>query len=595
MGDCNIRVMISKKALKASGTLLALNNIDDITEQNFYTYSKKWDADATVRTVIEGAIVLDVNGFEVHVTPLSLLEEHLCRLWDCTQHPPVDITDWPLTIFCERSGFSKSRTLFEARWWPSATLQILAKNEQYQVSKDIGNDNLHSIKEPMSTSTTSRVKLTQQYENGHQIGDKGLPLPSQVLASVTKRFFDDADIIDETIQARATRQQNKLIASKKEELRIKRLYDKIQSVRACSKKALKNKNVSNQVQRMLIKSSAVGRKELRQEDRIYFRCLIVLDCDDEDNKGNFEDPKEFDREQYRFYSMQDSVARILESFESQKLALCNAQYESELLVKNRQSAENKNDKDVESYGRISVLLRVYEAIAQGLLQNFDEVMIRFFNPEVLPRTTEITQRNDHQREQSFEFTENTMTDTPMENNIDQDTASNAVGEKTTENESSSFDDSTTIERLRNIIEMMDEKNLKTKRSKRQSASVQKVREMQMKSKAKGDTKRVQMTDRFFFDLVILIDNNTDDGTCLSTAECCFLSKSDRISRIVQDFSTKKATSLQWEIYSVKLRLDTADNDPSFMYQKINDTSITFREAEKQSHLNPFDRIIIRYY
>jgi len=152
-------------------------------------------------------------------------------------------------------------------------------------------------------------------------------------------------------------------------------------------KKKKTKRVSEQVLRMLMKSRATGNKNLKQQDRLYFQCFVLLDDDNDcdDDKTNAMS------KEYRYFSPQDTFAKIANSFQNQH------GYLSEVLC--RKPAENYcdvDDKDVNNkkknigdrtsiltHRRFPVCTRIYEAITQGYLSEknnnkIDILIIRWY-------------------------------------------------------------------------------------------------------------------------------------------------------------------------------------------------------------------------
>ena len=106
---------------------------------------------------------------------------------------------------------------------------------------------------------------------------------------------------------------------------------------------------------MLIKSRATGRESLKMQDRIYFECLV--------DDGVL-------RKDYRFFSPQDTFAKIASSFTTKAR-------NTEILVK--QSGMRT------TYRRLPVVMRLYEAISQGFLTDqVDTMIIRCFDDNLGP-------------------------------------------------------------------------------------------------------------------------------------------------------------------------------------------------------------------
>jgi len=222
------------------------------------------------------------------------------------------------------------------------------------------------------------------------------PLPSQVMKSVADRFqLEDKECknLDETevIALRRKYLQNKARREReratKLDLKIAILGEQSEDSNngsGSSSKKKKTKRVSDQVLRMLVKSRATGKNNLKQQDRLYFQCFVLLDNDNDDDKTNAMS------KEYRYFSSQDTFAKIANSFQNQH------DYLSEVLC--RKPAEiycDVDDKDVNNnekigdrtsiltHRRFPVCMRIYEAISQGYLSEpsnnkIDTLIIRWY-------------------------------------------------------------------------------------------------------------------------------------------------------------------------------------------------------------------------
>jgi hypothetical protein len=160
MGDCRIRVRVSKALLRhvvvgrqTSDSSSALpttattkSTVADASEVDVPDPSdlvlleaKNWASDSTIRELVEELSIPSSllaapssstaanepsAGAEVPIVVLGLLESHVAKLWDCTRFPPVNITSWPLDLYSDQVGL-KSRTLYDAGWFPGGTLVLL--------------------------------------------------------------------------------------------------------------------------------------------------------------------------------------------------------------------------------------------------------------------------------------------------------------------------------------------------------------------------------------------------------------------------------------------------------------------------------------
>jgi len=406
MGDCRIKIQVTSEALASltEGTRTGRN--EDLTASSRTTVANKvCSSDTTVCEVFEDISLNQLLSFcsshneDVMTSAgtsslVELLKQKQVSLWDYTVHPPKNISDWLTEKYPDRQGV-KSLTLYDAGWYPSGIIQVQGLNEKPraaasagQYEKDTQYNKVQSDGESKTpVSRNELVKLTDQEASGKT---QGRPLPSQVLGMVPQRFDDekkqagDANMVDsaETIAARAQRRQNKVAAAEKERKRQQKLEQRIRKLEEKQQGKAKNKKVSAQVQRMLIKSRATGRKQLKREDRIHLRCIVVSGDDDDDDA----------KEEYRFFSPQDSAGRIVESFSHPTMSsakTCARQKQPqhvEMLVlrKNNSKSNDQGDEGNEAmdhlYRRVPVLTRLYEAIGEGYISDFDKVVIRFYDP-----------------------------------------------------------------------------------------------------------------------------------------------------------------------------------------------------------------------
>ena len=162
------------------------------------------------------------------------------------------------------------------------------------------------------------------------------------------------------------------------------------------------------------------------------------------------------------------------------------------------------------------------------------------------------------------------------------------------------------ERLASSIHAMDEKNAKGKKksAKKESTAVIKVKQMKMKSQAKGDTKRVKLlADRFYLELVTSRDdrsssssssNNKDKDSLpiVSTSSIIFAGQNDSLDRVfrenveqpVGDSSSSSSSPWKWEFL-------TPSNEDSF--QRVQGDK-TLKELECSGQLMNFGRLIVLF-
>ncbi|CAJ1916693.1 unnamed protein product [Cylindrotheca closterium] len=514
MGDCRIRIVIAKDLIP---------NIE-----NDFTMNQMYTSDTTVREVMESTKQL----FSLYQSKQSF------QLWDVTLSPPNDITCWPLEDFPELQG-PKSKTLHSAGWFPSGSLLVLPPNvkpSEYKVAVyDDSQYNKQEALAPMETDSKPTIEFKDETLTNSQ------PLPSQVMESVVKRFANDPNEQDVS-DAQTLRRQNQEARKALEEERATKLDQRIKKLEETSNE--KNKKVSDQVRLMLIKSRATGVKSLKQRDRMYFECVA-------DKNGEL-------TKEYRFFSPQDTFAKIASSFSAPTQA---GFQNNEVIIKRG-----------DAYLRFPVSMRVYEAIADGHLSDkFNVIVIRWYSDNEDPSPSIVSKDDETEQMQ-------------MSQANGGDTNEARVGEAPMEQDSvNPISQSGVIEdiALGKLLQDLDITLSKGKKPKKNSAAAMKVRCMQIKSKAKGDAKRVpKMEDRFFLEVVTV----SKAGEAKSSY--CFLARKDKIERLLQvvaTLPTSNLTELEFLVATEKASEFTA----------INDTSIELNGAEQRQLLKGFDRIILR--
>lgn len=511
MGDCRIRIVISKQ--------LAPPAEQDVS------ISRVYSSDTTIREVVEATEVL----FQLYTSNVSFL------LWDTTLSPPKDITAWPMKDFPNLQG-QKSKTLYSAGCFPSASWLALPPHLQPHQLKPAEYDDAqyNNPQELLSAKVTSKAAI--------QLNDKELassnPLPSQIMQSVSKRFDHDpvTTDIDRAYELRRGRHESRRQIERE---RAAKLDQRIHSLEEKSNE--KNKNVSDQVRRMLIKSRSTGAKSLKPQDRLYFECMV--------------DGENVLSKDYRYFSPQDTFAKIASSFQRPKQSESK---NSEVLVKRH---------DV--YQRFPVAMRVYEAISQGFLTGrVDTIVVHWYRDDKAPAPSVIIY-------EKVATTEDVLMKDDTSYNIEVEEAS-AQDPQASHIQTDFQDDSI----LGELIQIVDMKANKGKKSKKKSGAAFKVRTMQMKSKAIGDTKRIpKVEDRFFLEAIVVDKNDTADGIF------CFLAKKDPVERIVGIVAPGRTIDTDWEFL-------VPTEDP-LKFKQVSDPLMSLEHAEERQILRCFGRIILR--
>lgn len=525
MGDCRIRILIAKNLL-ATTRNSAANNDDDEWHAKAHVAS----ADATVRDVYNATLKPLWNQ--------ETLPENVC-LWDCTLYPPKDITEW-LTQFGDTKG-KKSKTLYDAGWFPSGTWQVLPRGMQPKKARNY-DDVQYNLQSQSTLVSSSAVQI---------VGDETGMTPSQVLQSVTERF-PETNEDEERKRALQARKQKRKETQAKEAKRHARLEEKIRQL-GSAKKA--NQAVSQQVRRMLIKSRCTGSSSLKMHDRVYLNIVLVQGDDT--------------KEEFRYFSQQDTVARIVAAVANTSLP-----QEAELLVRHTSNGGQS------VYRRLPVTMRLYEAIAEKYLEEVDAVVIRCFTPPEEEPTTSITETEEEQSDTELQVDE--VTDVVVDDeNEKAASVSSAVSDAAMETDAP--DDRDVYDRMFKAIVAMD--NAASAKSKKKASSTSaKVRSMLMKSKAKGDKKRVpKMDDRFFLELVVVEDYTGQE--CVASMSPVFLARSDPVERVWRD-CVSVPSGCTAAIYV------PMEQGGSFLPVP---SDISLQDAEAKGFVRCFDRAVVRLF
>lgn len=500
MGECRLNILIAKDFL------------NDLKDERFVVV---FSSDSSIREVAE-------YGLREGISMIQFIKTNEARLWDCTIYPPKDITSWPIELFTDHAG-TKSRTIYEAGWFPSGMIQILPKGENVRTASASIYDDSQYNKRGEEVVSKGRITLSNMNHGS---------LPSEVLKSAAHRFDDDNECL-ENDQVQDMRRRRRMEVRQKEEERSRKLQQRIHLLREGSQK---NKKVSDQVRHMLIKSRATGRAGLKPEDRIYFHCWI-------------DDGEHETREEFRYFSYQDTMSRIASNFNGDK----NQQVE--ILV------ERQVDDSKPIYRRLPTLMRVYEAKANGYLEIFNDIIVRIFDPSLEDATISIEAGNAV-----------TLSD--------QDAVEYGITELPTDKcenlskELSSDEDIVDDAILFLLLESMNDPKKKTP----MSSSAKKVRQMKFKSKAKGDTKRIKVEDRFYIDLFAIKDEKLIETPI-------FVALSDNFERLIRDCVDIPSDHTKYE-FLVPL------NEGKF--RRITDTSMSMEQAQNEEYLKNFDRLILKF-
>jgi hypothetical protein len=488
MGDCRLRFLFSKEigdllddtAVLSNNTHQHANHDPSSPWQS--TITKVYSADTTVLEVCNDAL-----GQEI----LKKLASRSLKLWDTTVHPPVDISEWPIKTYNKSSG-AQSKTLFDAGWFPSGTFQVLKYDEAPKISAGLASDD-------------SQYNIPDQHEQSAklsarvQLKNVSSAKPSEVFESVAERFQDDPK--PDVQQALQARKLTKEATLQKERERHKRLEERLQKLQSSG--SMKNEKVSLQVQKMLLKSRCTGRSSLKMQDRVYLHIIILRD-------GDAENADYKPQEHFRFFSPQDTISRILSSLVTN---LRSSQQQAEFLVKKRSG-------DSTAYRRLPSSMRLYEAIDNKYLDEVDSIVIRCYDTQgeeptmsILDDDALVSDKSDYQE---------------MNSDAEEFLADPSTSDDFAQAESAEGDLLRLPERAINALK----KTVEVHSTKKASSALEKVRIMKIKSRAKGDAKRIpKMGSRFFLELLVATDDERKVSTNIVPV---FLARSDPVGRLLRD-------------------------------------------------------------
>jgi hypothetical protein len=608
MGDCRIRIVIAKSLFGALPDDLIMHCDGDgssvrvASNKTSVSFVRMHSADTTIREVVDANPLLRKLYFDIESSPQTLSEKNEAiikvasefNLWDCTLSPPKDITPWPSQDYPDLQG-PKSKTLHSAGLFPSGTWMAIPKEMTPSNFSDY-NSNAYVDVQYNSNTRNENTDSSRRVEfNDPTLRDgynNSVPLPSHVMEAVSNRFAaEDREEERKRLEssgssAIALRRENIQRRAQKDLERATKLERRIALLEEQSKnsKPNKKKKVSDQVLRMLVKSRATGDKNLKEQDRLYFQCLVLVD-DNADTVTTASDDSTSSKE-YRYFSPQDTFAKIANSF----LNGPNKKEEvyKEVICKRSVVQLEETLTTLPVYRRFPVTMRVYEAISQGYLSLSENIANYFDNTLIIRCYKDREDPTPLFEDETILDSDNSNQDTMMTGAaIIAKTSSKAVDKKI-ETASSDTDTTTKFEdtQLSDAIREMDEadsKGAKKATSKKKSAALIKVKQMKVKSKAKGN-KKLKVEDRVFLE-VISISETGRKPIC----ESYFLSRNDPIERILQFIGTGASASAKSAAEDWEFLLPQEDST----FQPITKTSILMKEAEEKEILKSFDRIILR--
>ena len=573
---------------------------------------------------------------------------------DYTYHPPKEIF---FDSSNNQLTGPSAVTLQQMGWFPSgkivvlrnddvqgkqnalhSNLAVLEKNEKVEIvsvhqketamrNNDDNNDTLNE------TNTNQRVLLLNKTTSNNAAASASavLPLPSQILNAVTTRFdtFDDDNDEKDAISSPLKKKQHIRVTEKQRCARLDEsilALEKLLSSKDTKQKNTKQQSINNKVRQMLVKSRSEGDKRLREEDRFYLEVISISDLvpqnddDGDENNNNTRDSNVMSSSKsFRFFSIMSTIGKLAESvkMESQdrntKLDL-----RVEVLVKRQiQTTSTSTSPPTTTivYRRLPNNMSLFEVESKGFLSKFDPIVVRSYihNNDSIP-TTSILEKDETYMENDPNTS--SLTSTPPIDNTDLNSSttqkeekdkppsheSNETIEKTdldVDLDSVQDNDKKIAQEIYNAIESMElttNQQTKKKIKKSNTKTSEKVRQMLMKSKSKGD-KTIKEPDRFYLEVVVVkYQTQTQTREISAQSSNQFFRKRTTIeklvsSKLLDELSPEDNVEMLVEISQNKE--GSGDGDvPTFA--AIPKTWMLV-DAESKGFLKQFHRIIVRQF
>ena len=564
MGD----IRLSVKSFLANTATVSSSQRNPSRKEN--KYELKISADSTLSDVLKyiNSDVLPKEKRYFFDSTRSEKGENKTNLtvYDCTLHPPFDITNM-LNTYTDDSG-PRSKTLQSMGFFPSGKLVLFETGDEI-TKKEILTYNAHFDDEnveynKLDKAECSEVKDAKVILTGDLSKAGKNPLPSDLLNAVSNRFdtieTEKAPLENGALKLRQTRRTEK----ERCELLDKRLKELDAK---CASSSKKKKNLSDQVKKMLIKSRAEGdKKRLRMEDRFHLETVLWLERGD--GTGD-----ELTSSKYKFYSRVENVGKVISS--RTKETQVGQNQSAELLV----SSSHVDDACIKpTIARLPNTMTLHDAESKGYVKEFCRVIIRVFDignesPEYLHKETNVSSSFENKKKKISDHLNSCIDEiTYTDKNI-----SNSV--KQVASFSSPF--------LSKIVSSLDKKNTK----KAKSSTSEKVRKMVLRGKAKG-SKSIREEDRFYLE-VILVDEEGNHMK-LSSVQIIYISKHTRSERILSciTWPTDTENKCIEILIPDKDSIDATNESLQYLHLPLD---IILNDAENIGYLKSYGRIILRRY
>jgi len=441
--------------------------------------------------------------------------------------------------------------------------------------------------------------------NIESFGDGYRPKVSEMMAAVANRDVgNDAASAnkktEESSIAELRIKKKTIDKRKKEACRTARLDEAIRRIDDSnakkSKKSKTNANVSAQVKKMLIKSRAVGTQSLREDDRIYLETLFVDDTG-ADEEGNTRDSG--GSVSYCFFSR---VAKVGHVASASAASPVGGDATVEVLVRITSTDDVDN---TEEYRRLPNLMALHEAEEQGYLHQFDRVVVRKYSlcmcdDDGSGPTKSVLDVNDEEvgssSDRQQEGTVGSKTSTGVDQmTIEGDCKCIHVPESCTEDDDTAPSASADLcIRMSQAIEVAGASSSKdgASKKKKKSSTSEKVRQMLIKGKAKGDKKGVKECDRFYLEGVLVNEDGlTGNITAKVPPAPYFFNRMSSIeSSILRALGIASNEGSKVEVYA---RGSTDGNGDDCRYRRLEDLTTRLCDAEKTSLIQQFSCVVVK--
>ena len=471
----------------------------------------------------------------------------------------------------------KSKTLQSMGWFPSGKLVILAREgekEEVDVMKEfiewqsrhVFNEEEFGYNKPatvtsnvVSASTETAVQWTGGTDDTHIAEVK----PTDIFTAVQTRFDDEQPNQHQTAK---TQQHKKKRTEKQRHDRLDNILRNLKS----------NNKTSVKVRTMLIKSRAVGNKQLRMEDRFHLETVRIDDTVEEES-GN--------KSEFRFYSRQSTAGKVASSV-APSLGQDRA---AELLV-----AVSCGEK--KKYRRLPSTISLHDAEQGGWLNEFDMVLIRIYSIHITSGDTKVgpTKSVCDAESDCESITEdssgNNMEVETHENDAISRVSSTEPTNDSTKNIPSQVTNINIQQKIQSIFQLAEAGDITNPNKPKKKKTVSKqVQNMIMKSKAKGNTK-VKQEDRVYLEIIVFQDSDAEVLASSLCASYWFFEKRKTVEFIIE--SLDLSNNYEVEIIVQPNNANTSSNDGTF---QTLPPEKTISDAMKDGLLSNFDHVILRLY